>query len=176
MVDENMLEDIASEQESYQDERIARLIRLAARSFNRSLQMRLTTEGMTFGQWIFLRILWEHDGLSQRALSEKAHLTEPTTHTALSRMEDLGLIERRKVGSNKRRQHAFLTRKGRELRDRLEPLAIETNDLALAGLSNEEVRVLRHALDVVIRNLEQDEVESASRGVRVPSTRSLQQI
>ena len=176
MVDENMLEDIASEQESYQDERIARLIRLAARSFNRSLQMRLTTEGMTFGQWIFLRILWEHDGLSQRALSEKAHLTEPTTHTALSRMEDLGLIERRKVGSNKRRQHAFLTRKGRELRDRLEPLAIETTDPALAGLSNEEVRVLRHALDVVIRNLEQDEVESASRGVRVPSTRSLQQI
>jgi DNA-binding MarR family transcriptional regulator len=175
MVDKNMLEDIVPEQESSQGERIARLIRLAARSFNRSLQMRLFTEGMTFGQWIFLRILWEHDGLSQRELSEKAHLTEPTAHTALSRMEDLGLIERRKVGSNKRRQHAFLTYKGRELRDRLEPLAIETNDLAVAGLSDEEVRVLRHSLAVVIRNLEKDEVESASRGVRVPSTRSLQQ-
>ena len=69
--------------EVYQNERLARLIRLAARSFNRSLQLRLTTEGVTFGQWIFLRILWNYDGLSQRELSEKAHLTEPTTHTAL---------------------------------------------------------------------------------------------
>lgn len=175
MVKKQTVEGRVAEQKNYQEERIARLIRLAARSFNRSLQLRLTTQGVTFGQWIFLRILWKHDGLSQRELSEKAQLTEPTAHTALMRMEELGLIERRKVGTNKRRQHAFLTDKGRDLRDRLEPLAIETNELAVAGLSDDEVQNLRHALAVVIRNLEQDEVDSAARGVRMPSTRSLQQ-
>ena len=94
------------------NERIARLVRLAARGFNRALQLRLQTQNVTFGQWIFLRILWQEDGLSQRELSERAHLTEPTAHTALSRMEELGYIERRNVAGNRRRQHAFLTEKG----------------------------------------------------------------
>ncbi len=157
----------------WEEERVARLVRLAARSFNRSLQLRLTSEGVTFGQWIFLRILWQNDGLSQRDLSDRANLTEPTTHTALMRMQELGLITREKVGTNRRRQHAFLTERGWELRDKLEPLAVETNDVALAGLRDDEVATLRRALSTVIRNLEQDEKEAATRGVRVPPTRSL---
>ena len=60
------------------DERMARLVRLAARGFNRALQLRLQTENVTFGQWIFLRILWQEDGLSQRGRSDRAHLTEAT--------------------------------------------------------------------------------------------------
>ncbi|SDO06361.1 DNA-binding transcriptional regulator, MarR family [Lutimaribacter pacificus] len=153
------------------NERIARLVRLAARGFNRSLQIRLNTEKVTFGQWIFLRILWQEDGLSQRELSERAHLTEPTAHTALIRMEELGYIVRRNVEGNKRRQHAFLTPRGWELRDQLEPLAVEANEIAVAGLSAEEQRILRKALAVMIRNLENDEADAARRGVRVPPTK-----
>ncbi len=165
--------DVPSHQVDQGEERIARLVRLAARAFNRSLQMRLNTEGVTFGQWIFLRILWTNDGLSQRELSEKAHLTEPTAHTALLRMEELGFITRRNVGNNKRRQHAFLTEKGWALRDRLEPMAVETNELAVSGLAEDEVRILRHALSTMIRNLERDEKVGAERGLKIPSTRSL---
>lgn len=153
------------------DERVARLVRLAARGFNRALQLRLQTENVTFGQWIFLRILWREDGLSQRELSDRAHLTEPTAHTALIRMEELGFIVRRNVEGNKRRQHAFLTAKGWELRDLLEPLALEVNDAALAGLSEDEQKTLRKALATMIRNLEEDERSAASRGVRVPPTK-----
>ena len=148
-------------------------MRLAARAFNRSLQMRLSTEGVTFGQWIFLRILWTHDGLSQRELSDKAHLTEPTAHTALLRMEELGFITRRNVGTNRRRQHAFLTKKGWALRDRLEPMAVETNELAIDGLEDDEVKVLRKALSIMIKNLEKDEKQGGERGLKIPSTRSL---
>lgn len=155
------------------EERIARLVRLAARAFNRSLQMRLSTEGVTFGQWIFLRILWSHDGLSQRELSDKAHLTEPTAHTALLRMEELGFITRRNVGTNKRRQHAFLTKKGWALRDRLQPMAVETNELALAGLTADDANILRRLLSTMTRNLESDEKMGAERGLKIPSTRFL---
>ncbi|MGR3377646.1 MarR family winged helix-turn-helix transcriptional regulator [Salipiger abyssi] len=126
---------------------------------------------MTFGQWIFLRILWNEDGLSQRELSERAHLTEPTAHTALLRMEELGYIVRRNIEGNKRRQHAFLTERGWELRDQLEPLAVEANDLAVAGLTEDEQRILRKALATMIRNLEQDELDAAQRGMRMPPTK-----
>jgi DNA-binding MarR family transcriptional regulator len=138
--------------------------------------MRLTSEGVTFGQWIFLRILWKSDGLSQRELAERANLTEPTTHTALLRMEEQGFIARRNVGDNKRRVHAFLTERGWELRDVLEPMAVESNDIAVKGLSEDEVKVLRHGLTTIIRNLEQDEKDGAARGLRVPPTRSLAKI
>ena len=40
--------------------------------------------GVAFGHWAFLRILWETDGLTQRALSEEAGLMEPTTSSALA--------------------------------------------------------------------------------------------
>lgn len=153
------------------DERMARLVRLAARGFNRALQLRLQTENVTFGQWIFLRILWQEDGLSQRELSDRAHLTEPTAHTALIRMEELGFIERRNVEGNKRRQHAFLTKRGWALRDVLEPLALEVNDAAMAGLSEKAQEDLRNSLSVMIRNLESDEHDAAARGVRVPPTK-----
>lgn len=153
------------------EERLARLVRLAARGFNRSLQIRLNTQNVTFGQWIFLRILWNEDGLSQRELSERAHLTEPTAHAALLRMEELGYIVRRNVEGNKRRQHAFLTKRGWELRDQLEPLAVEANDVAVAGLTEEEQLTLRKALAMMIRNLEQDEADAAQRGMRMPPTK-----
>lgn len=153
------------------DERVARLVRLAARGFNRALQLRLQTENVTFGQWIFLRILWQEDGLSQRELSDRAHLTEPTAHTALIRMEELGFIERRNMEGNKRRQHAFLTEKGWALRDVLEPLALEVNDAALSGLTKKAQQDLRTALAVMIRNLEEDEEKAASKGIRVPPTK-----
>lgn len=153
------------------DERMARLVRLAARGFNRSLQLRLQRENVSFGQWIFLRILWREDGLSQRELSDKAHLTEPTAHSALTRMEELGYIVRRNIEGNKRRQHAFLTEKGWELRDLLEPLALEVNAAALAGLSQDEREALRNALATMIRNLESDEEKAALKGIRVPPTK-----
>ncbi len=176
MVTDGSAKSQVPDSEGYEEERIARLIRLAARYFNRSLQMRLTSEGVTFGQWIFLRILWRDDGLSQRELSERAHLTEPTAHTALMRMEELGFITRQKVGTNRRRQHAFLTEKGWALRDRLEPLAVETNEIAIEGIPDDEVRIVRRALARMIENLERDELEAAERGLKVPATRSIAKI
>ncbi len=153
------------------DERIAHLTRLAARSFSRALQIRLAEHDITFGHWVFLRILWQQAGLSQRRLSELANLTEPTTHAALSRLEALGHLTRRHLPGNRRRQHAFLTRSGRALRDRLEPLAIEVNDVALQNVSDADQAVLRRVLGQVIDNLAADEARATEAGRKVPPTR-----
>ena len=154
------------------EERLARLVRFAARGFNRSLQLRLQTEGVTFGQWIFLRILWYDDGLSQRELSQRAHLTEPTAHAALTKLERQGIVERQRVEGNRRMFRIILTDKGWALRDKLEPMAVEVNECAIAGLTLEEERSLRHGLLAIIRNLEQDEDELAERGMKMPATRT----
>jgi DNA-binding MarR family transcriptional regulator len=158
-------------QESYVDERVAHLVRLAARGFNRSLQLRLAEHGITFGQWVFLRILWQEEGLSQRELSERANLTEPTVHTALARLERMGLIERRTFVGNRRRQHAYLTERARELRAVLEPLAMDVNERALEGLDEATRQTLRAALLTMLGNLTRDEAEAVARGQKMPPTR-----
>lgn len=152
-------------------ERLAHLTRLAARGFMRSLQFRLDGFDMTFGHWIFLRILWDEDGLTQRVLSERASLTEPTTHSALVKLEKLGYIKRKNLKGNNRRQHAFLTKRGRDARKILEPLAIEVNEVAINGLSDKEVAMSRKFLITMIENLAEDEVRERSLGKRVPPTR-----
>lgn len=155
----------------FTEERVAHLTRLCARGFNRSLTRRLVEHGISFGQWVFLRILWDEQGLTQRDLAERANLTEPTVHTALVGMEQKGLINRFTKKGNRRKQHVFLTDHGKSLRAVLEPLAIEANDVALRGLDVEQRNALRDTLITVLENLEEDEVVALARGQRMPPTR-----
>ena len=155
----------------YRDERVAHLTRLCARGFNRSLARRLADHGVSFGQWVFLRILWKEEGLTQRELSERANLTEPTVHTALSKLEQQGIVTRRTEGGNRRKQHVYLTDQGRDLQAELEPLAVEANEIALRGLDAEGQDRLRQTLILILENLTADEAEAEARGQRIPPTR-----
>src|SRR5207244_1734598 len=87
------------------DDRLAHLIKDATRALVRALQIRLIEYDVSFGHWTFLRILWEKDGMTQRALSEAAGVMEPTTYAALIGMEKLGYIERRQSPENKKNMY-----------------------------------------------------------------------
>ena len=155
------------------DERIAHLMRLCARGFGRSLQIRLADHDVSFGQWVFLRILWKEEGLSQREMADRAGLTEPTVHTALLKLETLGYVRRRTLPGNLRKQHTFLTETGKRLRDVLEPLAVEVNTQAMRGLSEDAAETFRQTLVLVIDNLEADERAAVAEGRSIPPTRGL---
>ena len=66
---------------------MAHLLKDARRAMERALQARLVAHGVPFGHWSYLRILWESDGLTQRELSARAGVMEPTTFAALKAME-----------------------------------------------------------------------------------------
>src|SRR6476661_4806271 len=93
------------------------LVRDANRAFQRLLEKRISPHGVTRGQWYFLRVLWEEDGLSQRELSVRVGLMEPTTVIALRGMEKAGLIRRVRGVDDKRVTRVHLTPKARRLRD-----------------------------------------------------------
>ena len=63
---------------------IGYLTRIAFRFFSRALEMRTAAHGVSSGQWRFLRVLWLEDGLTQRELSRRVGMREPTTVIALS--------------------------------------------------------------------------------------------
>lgn len=138
------------------NDRMAHLVRNASRVLAKSLQSRLAEHDVSFGHWAFLRILWVTEGLTQRELSDQADVMEPTTFTALKAMEAKGLIERRQLHGNKRKMHIFLSDKGRELKDTLTPLAIEVNNIALADVTEADIRTTRRTLLAMINNLTAD--------------------
>src|SRR5690349_9693729 len=88
--------------EAVPHDRLAHLMRDARRSCVRALQISLAGHSISFGHWTFLRILWQSDGLTQRDLSNKAGVMEPTTFTALKAIEKLGYITRKQTASNKK--------------------------------------------------------------------------
>lgn len=155
------------------EDRIAHLVRDLARGFNRALQIRLSEYGVSFGHWVFLRALWEKDGITQRELAVKVGLTEPTTHTAITKMLELGYVSRKHRDGNKKKQYVVLTEAGRDLEEKLVPLAQEVNDIAISGLDDKTVQIIRSGLLEMVRNLAVDEAQIMEDGKKLPSTRSL---
>ena len=153
------------------DDRMAHLVRDAARGLTRALQLRLSEHDISFGHWAFLRILWKRDGLTQRELSERAGLMEPTTHSAVLKMVDLGFVTRRHPEGNKRKLAVYLTSEGRALEKTLVPLAEQGNEVAAAGVSKENLETTRTTLLTVIENLAADEERATEGGKKITATR-----
>ena len=155
------------------DERLAHVVRLVAKGFSRCLQIRLAKHGISFGHWTYLRVLWEQDGITQRDLSVRLGLMEPTVHTALTKMLKAGLIRREHKDGNKKKNYIYLSETGRSLRAELEPLAVEVNEVASEGLPDTLVDQLRSALIHMYENLSVDEANAVKQGLSMPSTRHL---
>ncbi len=145
--------------EAVPQDRLAHLIRDVARAQQRALQTRLAAHKVSFGHWQFLRILWTSDGLTQRELSERAGVMEPTTFSAVKAMEEMGFIERRQLAGNRKNMHVFLTSSGKALKKKLVPLAEEVNRISVQGMSDVDVNTVRQALLGIIENLAMEETE-----------------
>jgi DNA-binding MarR family transcriptional regulator len=159
--------------EAVPNDRLAHLVKDATRALVRALQKRLVEHGVSYGHWPFLRVLWEDDGITQRELSERAGVMEPTTHSALKAMEQLGYVRRRMLAANRKNVHVHLTPRGRALKDELVPLAEEVNRIAVARVPAEDVARMRATLLAIIENLARDEARSSDSERRIPATREL---
>jgi MarR family transcriptional regulator, organic hydroperoxide resistance regulator len=153
--------------EAVPNDRMAHLVRDTERAFRRALQIRLAPYGVPFGHWSFLRILWEHDGLTQKELSERAGVMEPTTFAAMKAMDALGYIQRQQLPTNKKNVYVYLTPEGRALKDVLVPLAEETNRVSSIDVPPQEMAIARKVLLAMIGNLAQDEAGQTAE----PATR-----
>ncbi len=158
------------------EERFAHLVKLAGRGLARALQMRLTEHSVSYGHWTFLRILWDEEGLTQRELSTRAGVMEPTTFAALKAMGQRGYVTRRRNPQSRKEMQVFLTPEGRALQTKLVPLAEEVNDVALRGVGTADIAATRRTLLALIINLAADEEAAPTPLRRMPSTRELSRL
>jgi MarR family transcriptional regulator, organic hydroperoxide resistance regulator len=130
------------------------LVRDAHRAFQRLLERRIAPYGVTRGQWYFLRVLWTADGLSQRELSARVGMMEPTTAIALRSMERAQLIRRLRADDDRRKVRVFLTAKARRLRIELLSLARDITLEAEGGIALRDVAAFRRVITRMTANLD----------------------
>ena len=135
---------------------IGYLARITFRSFSRVLERRTLQHEISAGQWRFLRQLWREDGITQRELSRRVGMREPTTVVALKGLEAAGLIRREKTPVDRRKVYIYLTPHARRLEKVLAPLNAEVHEIATAGMTEAEVEALQHLLQRVILNLSEE--------------------
>lgn len=129
------------------------LARLTFRSFARTLEQRILPHGITIGQWRFLRELWREDGITQRELSERLSMREPSTVSAVRSLEAAGLVRRVRDRCDRRKIRIHLTGRARKLRVPLLRHVRDVNALATAGIPAEDLETTRRVLVQLMRNL-----------------------
>jgi DNA-binding MarR family transcriptional regulator len=129
------------------------LLKEAHAAYTTALRRKLKSHGITLAQWYFLRELWQQEGLTQRQLSRRMKISEPTAATALRLMEKRGLIYRDQNEKDLRGLHIFLTEKGRSLRDSVLAKVLTVNNEAARGLSKGTIRKIQVGVQVMIDNL-----------------------
>ncbi|WP_247895661.1 MarR family winged helix-turn-helix transcriptional regulator [Azospirillum brasilense] len=132
---------------------LPRAVRETHRAIARTLQIRIADHGVSMGQWYFLRALWEEDGLTQRELSQRVGMMEPTTVTALNNLERCDLVQRVRNPHDRRKVNIYLTPKGKALRADILPCVEEIEETAIQGISPDELALTVSVLRRVSANL-----------------------
>jgi len=101
---------------------------------------------VTKPQYVVLRALDEHPGLEQTALAVAAASTKATLTEMLTRLEAVGLVERRPDPTDGRRRFVFLTPAGEAQVADTRALATSVDDTFLTRLTAPERVTLRALL------------------------------
>src|SRR5450755_1513018 len=75
----------------------------------------LNAHGITEQQWRVVRVLLEAGALEPREIGESCSLSSPSLAGVLARMEEIGLVNRRRLAHDQRRVRVSLTSKSRAL-------------------------------------------------------------
>jgi DNA-binding MarR family transcriptional regulator len=98
------------------DQQLCFALYSASRAVIRAYAPLLAPLGVTYPQYLTLMVLWTEDGVPVKRLGEQLGLDSATLTPLLKRLEQQGLVERRRDGDDERVVRIHLTAAGRALR------------------------------------------------------------
>ena len=124
-----------------------------AHSLRREFDRRAAPLGVTRAQWRALAWVGREPGLRQVELADHLDIEPITLCRIVDRLEESGLVERRRDPEDRRAWRLHLTAKGEPLVGELRALAGVMSQEAFAGVSPETIELLRTSLAQVRSNL-----------------------
>lgn len=113
--------------------------------------------GLTAGQPKILEYLLTQEGAEQYRIAKHCEIEPATVGSILNRMEASGLVERRRLGTNRRSLYVYLTEKGRKAALEVEGIFAKAESEALEGIGAEEREKMSGILTEVYKNLSKTE-------------------
>jgi DNA-binding MarR family transcriptional regulator len=100
------------------DEQLCFALYAASRRMTAAYRPLLDALDLTYPQYLVMLVLWEQDALTVRELGERLQLDSGTLTPLLKRLEQAGLLGRRRRRSDEREVEITLTEAGDTLRER----------------------------------------------------------
>ncbi|MCC2095866.1 MAG: MarR family transcriptional regulator [Hyphomicrobiales bacterium] len=114
----------------------------------------LKPHGIGIQEWRVLAVLHVHGALRMSALAELTSIDRTTLSRLTARMQAAGLVERGRTEDDGREVRIGMTEKGQAITAQMLPHARHYEEVAVAGLSAEEVAALKDMLAKVYDNLD----------------------
>lgn len=116
----------------------------ASRAMVAAYREPLADIGLTYTQYVVLLTLWERDPMPMRDLSRHLHLDSATLSPVLRRMDEQGLVTRRRLPSDERVVEVACTASGRALHDPVHQIQQGVEEAT--GLHADDLRRMRDEL------------------------------
>lgn len=129
------------------------LLNDVARLIRRRFDERARAVGATRAQWKTLFVLSRNEGLNQGALADRLEVEPITLCRMIDRLEEAGLVERRRDPNDRRAWRIFLTDAARPKIAKLQALANDMFEDILIGISPDERDQFAHTLNTLRDNL-----------------------
>lgn len=117
-------------------------IRRVATFHRRLMHQKLVAEGGHSGAALCLRLLAHHDGMTQRDLAERLHLSRPRITRMLQSLERSGMVVRRTDDRDQRLTRVHLTHEGRSREEELRRVWADYLSRTVGSLSEPDRREL----------------------------------
>lgn len=104
------------------------------------------------GQYPFLLILYEQDGISQEELASKLMIDKGTTARAIDKLEKAGYVIRKINSLDRRAYNVFITNKARDIQPVLYGILRSWADVLVGNLSENEREMLYNTLEKMVNN------------------------
>ncbi len=136
---------------------------MASHAIRRALSSRLAEEGITLRQWEVLTWLVSNSEISQGELAECMGIEPHTLAGVLRRMDRDGWVERTCCEKDRRRNRLKVTPKAEEVWIRARDICLEVRSRTVAGLSEEQLDVLKELCALIRDNLQASGAEPSDR-------------
>ncbi len=113
----------------------------------------LNANGVTEQQWRIVRVLYEVPSLEPREIVELCRISSPSMAGVLARMEELGLVLRRRLPHDQRRVRVSLTPRARAMAGRMAPLIDATYRRIERKIGAEFSERFQQAIDRLLSSL-----------------------
>jgi DNA-binding MarR family transcriptional regulator len=131
------------------NESLGYLLGMSAKKVMSRFQQLMQENGLDFGHsgWIVLSRLWEEDGLSQQEISKRSGVAKPNISNYTDSLEKSNYLVRITDPNDSRNYKLYLTQKAKDLKNRCQQLAQQSNEEAMSSLDESEkqqlIRLLR---------------------------------